>query len=305
MTTNYQAAAYAQIPNYAETLAALGRARKATLTEPAATVATVEATARQRLFTGEPVGDLIGDLARARDAEQTWQLAIGVLHGIVVGFESDLTVLRSSGADTALQWLHAQLEQAVTPLTEHKALLAEISTGDEAITAGPAAVDVWQRVQAAATAVDGIRTAQRSITLAASAGDGAATVNAGKNVSRYGIVRAAGSRQPLASEGTVHVAEPAENPWPTAGVDQVLWAVRDGVHLWVPTLSQLDEAVAEHAQAVRVRRRASEAGFGRGRQISPADERRVDATLRIYQANAAAESQREADHRPSVNSPFA
>lgn len=304
MTTNYQAAAYAQIPDYVETLAALTRARKTTLPEPNATVGTVEAGARQRLFAGEPVGDLIGDLARARDAESTWQLATGVLRGLVVGFESDLTVLRSSGADTALRWLHAQLEQEVAPLAEHKALLAEISSGDEAITAGPAAVDVWQRVQSAATAVDGIRTAQRSITLAASAGDGAATVNAGKNVSRYGIVRDAGSRQPLASEGTAHVAEPAENPWPTAGVDQVLWAVRDGVHLWVPTLSQLDEAVAEHAQAVRVRRRANEAGFGRGRQISPADERRVDHDLRGYRQNAALQSQRDdALSRPA--SPFA
>lgn len=302
--TNYQSSALNQIPNYAETLAALTRAQKTTLPEPTAAVATVETAARARLYAGEPVGDLIGDLARARDAESTWQLATGVLRGLVVGFESDLTVLRSSGAATALQWLHAQLEQAIAPLAEHRALLAEISTGDEAIKAGPAAVDVWQRVQAAATAVDGIRTAQRSITLAASAGDGAATVNAGKNVSRYGIVRDAGSRHPLASEGTVRVAEPAENPWPTAGVDQVLWAVRDGVQLWVPTLAQLDEAVAEHAQAVRVRRRANEAGFGRGRQISPTDERRVDATLRIYQQNAALQSQRDdALSRPA--SPFA
>lgn len=199
--SDYVTQAYAKVPGYTETLAAWKRAKNVRLDQPTTTIASVETSARRNLIAGDDVGDLPAQIGHARGLAESWEAATAMVAALVRGFEADVALARQTGASVALTWLNTQLLGVVDPFQALSAALKDLTDADTAIKSGPEGVDVWSRLQTAGTAVAEIRKAQRVITQAAFLGDDAATMNAGRNLSRFGVIRHATLRDPLASEG--------------------------------------------------------------------------------------------------------
>lgn len=298
-TIDYAEAAYAQLPNYSRIQAALGRAQRVHIAEPAATMEHVVQEARRALLDGESVGDLARAIRDARADTESWNTAQEMKAGLIHQFEAELTNIRRLGCDQALRFLSQRLEELLKPLAADAHTLAKLGSADDAITAGAHAVTAWSKLAAAAAELDGIRQAQRRISLVAQADDPSAVQRIGAEFGRHALIADAGNHEPMASEGLNPDAERVTAPWPADALGQLMLAIRGDARLWVPTLTALEAAIAAHQRLVSLRRGQ------RSASIQRMDTSRYDREIAIHQQDAALRSVHQTASNQLAGNPFA
>lgn len=241
--------AWSAVPGYTEIAAAIRAARVAQLqTQPEGNLRQVGAEVRQRLLAGQPLDDLVADVGRAQQAEAAAVTAATLLRDTADELEFDLDLLRRDGADLALSRLADGLGPILAGVRDLAPALAGIDTASAAIAAGGKAVTAWAAMQELVGRHVALRRVQATIVAhgyggAGRTGDAAEAGNARRAVELFGYLRDAGAHIDAANLQ----ARPA---WPDDPTGFLRWLAKPGRRPWLPTVTELRAAAAEHRQIV-------------------------------------------------------